>query len=76
LVGGVSDIETLISGGDDYEILCAIPEQDFDAFTRAAEAAGVATSLIGTFVEGAAAPQFLDETGRELLMSRGSYSHF
>jgi thiamine-monophosphate kinase len=76
LAGGATNMETLISGGDDYEILCAIPEPDFDAFAQAAKAAGVATSFIGTFVEGAAAPKFLDETGKELLMSRVSYSHF
>jgi thiamine-monophosphate kinase len=76
LVGGAANIEMLISGGDDYEILCAIPEQEFDAFTLAAEAAGVATSFIGTFVEGTAAPKFLDEVGKDLLMSRISYSHF
>ena len=66
----------IMSGGDDYEILCAIPQDEFDAFIRAAKAAGVAVSPIGTFIAGASAPKFLDEQGRELSLSRTSYSHF
>jgi len=76
LAGGAAGIETLISGGDDYEILCAVPERGFEEFARAAATAGVAVSSIGTIIAKEAAPRFLDETGRELPMSRTSYSHF
>ena len=69
-------IETLVSGGDDYEILCAIPEDGFDAFAAAAAIAGVAVSSIGTVIAGRAAPRFLDAQGRELPLPRLSYSHF
>ena len=31
---GVVGLETLIAGGDDYEILCTIPEDRVEAFTR------------------------------------------
>ena len=33
---GAVGIETIVSGGDDYEILCTIPENRFEAFAQAA----------------------------------------
>jgi thiamine-monophosphate kinase len=73
---GVANVETLISGGDDYEILCAIPEARFEAFVLAAWQAGVAVASIGTIIAGTAAPAFLDAQGRELVLTRRSWSHF
>ena len=69
-------IEMLVSGGDDYEILCAIPEHRFEAFAQAAGIAGVAVSSIGTVIAGAPVPRFLDGQGREIVLKRLSYSHF
>jgi thiamine-monophosphate kinase len=66
----------IVSGGDDYEILCAIPQDAFEEFIRAAKATGVAASPIGTIIAGTSAPKFLDGEGRELSLSRTSYSHF
>src|SRR5205085_1650213 len=48
LASGVVGIEALVSGGDDYEILCAIPESHFDAFSKAAGMAGVMVTPFGT----------------------------
>ena len=76
LARGAVGIETLVSGGDDYEILCAIPENHFDAFAAAARKAGVAVTSIGTVIAGAASPKFLDAQGKEMPLSRLSYSHF
>jgi len=76
LTSNAASLEMLISSGDDYEIVCAIPEQALDEFARAAGIAGVPVTPIGSIVAGAAAPRFLDQTGRELPMSRTSYSHF
>jgi thiamine-monophosphate kinase len=73
---GAVDIETLVSGGDDYEILCAIPENRFEAFAQAAGQAGVTATSIGTVIAGDSPPSFLDEQGRELPLARLSYSHF
>jgi thiamine-monophosphate kinase len=73
---GIVGLETLISGGDDYEILCAIPEARFEAFALAAGQAGVAVTSIGTIIAGAAPPAFLDAQGRELALTRRSWSHF
>jgi thiamine-monophosphate kinase len=76
LAAGAIGIEALVSGGDDYEILCAIPEDGFEPFARAAEVAGVAVSSIGTVIAATSAPKFLDARGREMPLPRLSYSHF
>jgi thiamine-monophosphate kinase len=73
---GVIGIETLIAGGDDYEILCTVADNSVDAFAQAAQRAGVVVSSIGMVVAGAAAPKFLDGQGGEIVLKRRSYSHF
>src|SRR5260370_9177551 len=73
---GAGGIEGIVSGGDDYEILCAIPENRFEAFADAARQAGVAVSCIGTVIAGSSVPRFLDNEGREIALQRLSYSHF
>lgn len=77
LVGqGAVRMEAIISGGDDYEILCSIPENRFGTFVRDAEMAGVAVTAIGTIVAGPLVPTFLDGEGRALSLQSLSYSHF
>lgn len=76
LARGAVSMETLITGGDDYEILCTIPEADFDTFAQEARKAGVPVTPIGAVIAGSAAPSFLDERGRELALKRRSFSHF
>jgi len=73
---GVIGIKAVVAGGDDYEVLCAIPEARLEAFTDAAARAGVPVSSIGTVIAGAAPPRFLDAQGGEISLSRLSYSHF
>jgi thiamine-monophosphate kinase len=73
---GIVGLEALIAGGDDYEILCTIAEDRVEAFSQAAERAGVAVSSIGTVVAGSAFPKFIDAEGREIALERLSYSHF
>jgi thiamine-monophosphate kinase len=76
LARGIVSLESLIAGGDDYEILCAIPEASVEAFMQAARKAGVAATPIGAIIAGSAAPSFLDAQGRELALKRRSFSHF
>jgi thiamine-monophosphate kinase len=68
-------IETIVSGGDDYEILCTIPENRLDSFESAAARAGVPVAVIGAVVAGSASARLFDGT-REITLSRLSYSHF
>ncbi len=76
LARGAVGMEAIVSGGDDYEILCAIPEDSFEAFAQGAGIAGVAVTSIGTIIADTSAPKFLDAQGREIALPRLSYSHF
>jgi thiamine-monophosphate kinase len=76
LAQGTVGVEALIAGGDDYEILCTIPEDRLAAFLRAAEAAAIPATSIGVIVAGGTALEFVDREGRELVLQRLSYSHF
>src|ERR1044072_2916175 len=69
-------IDILITGGDDYEILCTVPEADFEAFAQDARRAGVPVTPIGAVIPGDAISSFLDGQGRELALKRRSSSHF
>lgn len=76
LARGAIGIEAIVSGGDDYEILCAVPENRSEAFGQAARLAGMAVTSIGTVIAGSSVPRFLDRAGREIALPRLSYNHF
>lgn len=73
---GVIGLETVVAGGDDYEVLCTIPENRTTGFVQAAHQAGVRVAVIGTIVAGASSPRFVDPAGRDIVLKRLSYSHF
>jgi thiamine-monophosphate kinase len=73
---GAVGIESILAGGDDYEILCTIPENRFEAFAAAASLAGVPVTSIGTIIAGLAVPRFIDGQGNEIVLKSLSYSHF
>jgi thiamine-monophosphate kinase len=73
---GRTRLESMVSGGDDYEILCTIAENSFKDFARAARCVGVAVTSIGTIVAGSIPPKWLDAEGREITLPWLSYSHF
>jgi thiamine-monophosphate kinase len=73
---GIVGMETIVSGGDDYEILCTIPENRFVTFEQAAAVAGVAVTSIGTVIAGRSIPRFIDAEGRAIALKGLSYSHF
>jgi thiamine-monophosphate kinase len=76
LARGIVGIESIVSGGDDYEILCTVPENRFEAFEVAAKRAGVAVTSIGTILAGPSVPRFIDAQGGEIALPRLSWSHF
>lgn len=76
LGAGPADMETVVSGGDDYEVLCTIPENRWTAFREAARQAEVPVTAIGRITAGEGAPRFLDADGRVIALKRLSYSHF
>jgi thiamine-monophosphate kinase len=67
-------LETILTGGDDYEILCAVPPSQSAAFE--ARAAGILVHPIGTAKPGAAPPVFKDTEGRSLVLAQPSFRHF
>lgn len=69
-------IEAILTGGDDYEIMCTVPQARAARFTAAAKAAGVPLTTIGRIERGQGEARFLDANGRTLRFSRGSFSHF
>lgn len=68
-------LERMLTGGDDYEILCCVAEERLDAFMADAAAAGVPVAAIGTVQAGGGLPIFRDRGG-ETRYERGSFSHF
>jgi thiamine-monophosphate kinase len=68
-------VETILTGGEDYEVIATIPPAAVDAFCRAASAAGIAVTQIGVVTAGEGA-RFRDRSGKILAFIRPSYSHF
>ena len=69
-------IDTILTGGEDYEILCALPPAAIDSFSATAAAAGVPVTEIGEIVAGGETPRILDALGQPMSFSRTGYSHF
>jgi thiamine-monophosphate kinase len=68
-------METVLTGGDDYEIVCAVPPARAESFRAAAKAANIAVSEIGE-IKGGEGARFLGADGRALTFKRASFSHF
>jgi thiamine-monophosphate kinase len=66
---------SLVTGGDDYEIVATVPPSKIAALEAAAKAAKVPLSRIGRVMRGRGA-RFLDSAGRRLSFAQTSFSHF
>ncbi len=69
-------LEPVLTGGDDYEILCTVPYSRCEAFRAAAAASQVPVSEIGRIVAGEAPPRVIGPRGTAITFARGSFSHF
>jgi thiamine-monophosphate kinase len=69
-------IETIITGGDDYEVLACVPPGKVEALRRQASAAGVAITEIGKVVAGNGEAHLFAADGRPLALAHPSFSHF
>jgi len=67
-------LETVLSGGDDYEIVLTLPPEKFAGFAAAAQSAGVPVTQIGSITAGEGARFMRD--GKPLAFAQSSYSHF
>lgn len=69
-------VEAVLTGGDDYEIICAVAPDRADAFEAAAQAAGVPVRRIGTASPGDAPPVFRHREQGALVFAQPSFEHF
>lgn len=67
---------TCLTGGDDYELLFAVPPGRVDALRHAAEAARIAVTRIGTFRAGDPDVTVRDADGRAIEIAHRGWSHF
>jgi thiamine-monophosphate kinase len=69
-------LETILTGGDDYEILAAVPPERAGAFEEASRKARVPVARIGIITAGAEPPQFKLADGSALALPDGGFEHF
>jgi thiamine-monophosphate kinase len=69
-------IETILTGGDDYEVLAAVPGRNVERMRQAAKQAGVALTEIGRMSAGTGRARFAERDGGALKFVRPSFSHF
>lgn len=68
-------IETICTGGDDYEILAAVPREGLSAFQKQAKESGIQLTEIGVIGSGEGV-EVKGRDGRPLRFKRPSFSHF
>ena len=69
-------LATALTGGDDYEIVCAVSLVAAADFEGASLAAGIACTRIGTAVADTGPVTVVAEDGTPLAFARGSFQHF
>jgi thiamine-monophosphate kinase len=69
-------IETILTGGDDYEVLASVAPDKLASLHDQASAKGVAITEIGVVSAGDTEPRVLDHHGQTLAFTRLSFSHF
>ncbi|KQP32152.1 thiamine-monophosphate kinase [Methylobacterium sp. Leaf469] len=69
-------MDTIVTGGDDYEILCAVPPESLAAIRAGAEAVGIPLHPIGTVLAGDGPPVFEAADGARKTYAAASFSHF
>jgi thiamine-monophosphate kinase len=69
-------LATCLTGGDDYELLLAVPPAKESTLRQVAQAAGVAVTRIGVFRSGPPEVMVLGSSGTPMSLDRGGWSHF
>ena len=76
LAAGPAWLERRLTGGDDYELLLAVPPGSEPALQAAAALADIAVTRIGLFEAGLDGVQVVGPDGRPLAIGRPGWSHF
>jgi len=69
-------LETLLTAGDDYEIVAAVPESSAGGFEAEAAAKGASVTVIGRIEGQAGEVRVLGPDGKTLTLERQGFSHF
>ena len=69
-------IETILTGGDDFEIIAAVAPDKVEGLRAAAASASLEVTEIGVAAAQTREARFLTRDGRALAFKRPSYSHF
>jgi thiamine-monophosphate kinase len=69
-------MQTVLSGGDDYEIVASVPRAKLQRLRRLAAAKKVVVSEIGVVIAGKGEPRFIDRKGNAIALTQLSFSHF
>ena len=69
-------LATCLTGGDDYEVLLAVPSQCEAALQAAAQSAGMAVTRIGAFRAGPPQVKVRGPDGAPMALRTGGWSHF
>jgi thiamine-monophosphate kinase len=75
IAGDAAALKLILTGGDDYEIICTVPDKKTESFRAAAKAAGVPVTELGEIKTGEGA-RFIDGAGKPLVFEHASFSHF
>jgi thiamine-monophosphate kinase len=73
---GPEHLAVCLTGGDDYELLLAVPSAQETALTAAAASAGTAVTRIGRFCAGHPKVTVRGPDGAALSLGSGGWSHF
>ena len=73
---GPAWLPACLTGGDDYELLLAVPRAHEAALQQAARAAGVAVARVGTFSLGPPAVMVRGVDGKPMHFDHSGWSHF
>ena len=68
-------IGTLLTGGDDYELLVTLDRNSWRGFSAECEGKGVGAALIGETFSGEAGLVVAMQSGRELDLKQSGFSH-
>ncbi|MHA1524645.1 MAG: thiamine-phosphate kinase [Alphaproteobacteria bacterium] len=77
LIGTTPELfDRALTGGDDYEIVCAVAPRQVKAFEAASRQAGIMVTKIGQVTAGNAPLSFVDAKGSQRNITDYSHAHF
>lgn len=73
---GAVTLEQVLSGGDDYQLLLAVPADDVSGFIELVQAGSVQVQNIGEFTDGAPQVQASNADGAPVYFEKMGWTHF